>query len=237
MTPFLLSLTDYMETVLKADFLQAIWTTVYLSGASALMAMAIGFLMAFASLVNIRFVKGLAQAYIEVFRNTPLLIQLYIYYRGLQSIGVILPPEVCGILGLSLYTGAYLAEIIRSGLLAVPRQQLDSGLSLGFNRFQVYFLILIPQAVRVILPALTNQWINLMKNSSLVAFITVSDIFYMVYVGAVQEFKPLKFFLIGASLYVTLTLLITLMSQIIDWLLASKTLRFPVLVRRQELCT
>ncbi len=231
---------DSIDTVLRDDFLEAIWTTIYISSLSSLLAMLIGFLMAFASMTSVsvfgvRFLQWVSRIYVEVFRNTPLLIQLYLYYRGLQSLGIILEPVTCGILGLSLYTGAYLTEVFRSGLLAVPHHQLDAGLALGLGRFRVYFLILIPQAVRIILPALTNQWINLMKNSSLVAFITVSDIFYMVYVGAVQDFKPLKFFIIGAALYVTLTLVIATVVQILDWLLETKKLRFPVLIQSQDL--
>ncbi len=234
MEQFLSTLSNYIETVLQDDFRQAIGTTIYLSSLSSCFAMAIGFLMAFASMSGFTPIRWLANIYVETFRNTPLLIQLYIYYRGLQSIGLILEPITCGILGLSLYTGAYLAEVFRSGLLAIPHKQLDAGLALGLSRFRVYFLILIPQAVRIILPALTNQLINLMKNSSLVAFITVSDIFYMVYVGAVQDFQPMKFFIIGAMIYVSLTLIIASITQLFDWLLDRKILRFPVLINTKD---
>ncbi len=230
----LVTAADFFRTVVREDFLAAIGMTVFLSLVSGFFAILAGFLSAFMGMSAIRPLRWLSSVYIELFRNTPLLIQLYIYYKGLQSIGIILDPVICGILGLSLYTGAYLSEVFRSGLLSVPANQLDAGLAMGLSRFEAYGLILIPQAFRVILPPLCNQMINLTKNSSLVAFITVEDIFYMVYKGAVDEFQPMKYFVIGAMLYVTLTLTIAAVTQLLDWLIDRRILRFPAIASVQE---
>lgn len=193
----------------QESFLQGLRTTLRITSVSAVFSLIIGFILAFARVSASRWLCWPAAAYVETFRNTPLLIQLYIFYRGLQSLGVILAPETCGVLALSLYTGAYLTEVFRSGLLAIPREQTDAGLSLGFSRFSVYRMILIPQAIRMILPSVGNQLVSLAKNSSLVAFITVNDLFYVVYKGAVDYFMPLEYFLEGALLYLTVSLAIS----------------------------
>ncbi len=194
---------------IQQTFLEGLLTTLRLSAVSAALALTLGFFMAFAKVSSQPWLKWPATAYVELFRNTPLLIQLYLAYRGLQSIGLILSPETCGILALSLYTGAYLTEVFRSGLLAIPAQQTEAGLSLGLGRFNVYRLILLPQAFRLILPALGNQLISLVKNSSLVAFITVSDLFLVIYKGAVDHFQPVEYFMEGAAIYLGVSLAIS----------------------------
>lgn len=190
---------------IQADFVRGFGVTCQISAISASFALFIGFWMAFARLSVQRWLRGCASAYVAFFRNTPLLIQLYIFYRGLQSIGIVLEPLTCGVLALSLYSGAYMTEIFRSGLLAVPKEQLDAGLSLGLTRLQVYKLVLIPQAVRLVLPTVGNQLIALTKNSALVAFITVSDLFLVIYKGAVDQFRPMEFFIEGALWYLLLS--------------------------------
>lgn len=203
-----------METFLsdwniQQAFLEGLLTTLRLSSMSAVLALTLGFCMAFAKVSLKPWLNWPATVYVELFRNTPLLIQLYLYYRGLQSLGLILSPETCGILALSLYTGAYLTEVFRSGLLAIPVQQTEAGLSLGLNRFKVYWFILLPQAFRLILPAIGNQLISLVKNSSLVAFITVNDLFLVIYKGAVDHFQPVEYFVEGAAIYLGVSLAIS----------------------------
>lgn len=180
--------------------------TLWVSGIAGCLAIAIGLWMAFARSSKNPWLRLPASAYVELFRNTPLLIQLYFFYRGLQSVGLILSPELCGILALSLYTGAYMTDIFRAGFSSVPQQQLDAGLSLGFSRLQTFRLILLPQALPLILPPLGNQLINLTKNSSLLAFITVEELFHVIYNGAVEAFRPMEYFLVGSALYITIAL-------------------------------
>ena len=187
-------------------FFNGLVVTLKLTVLSSVAALIIGLLAAFLRHSPLKLFVMAATMYVELFRNTPLLIQLYVYYRGLQSVGLVLAPEVCGVLALSLYTGAYLAEVFRSGLSAIPQEQHDAGVSLGLNRPLVYQLVLIPQAVRIVLPTVGNQLIALMKNSSLVAFITVGDLFHVIYKGSVDEFRPMEYFLTGAMLYLSVAL-------------------------------
>jgi polar amino acid transport system permease protein len=185
--------------------LSGLGKTIYISVVSMGMALGLGFVFAYFRLLPNRFLNRLAFSYVELFRNIPLLIQLYFFYRGLPAVGIQLPPEMCGIIGLSLYSGAYMTEIIRSALLALPKEQLETGLCLGMSPFETYRLILIPQSVPVMIPAMTNQCINLMKNSSLLFYITVEELFHVVYQGAVDGFRPVEYFLIGAVLYMGLS--------------------------------
>lgn len=210
----------YTDPDIQRAFLDGLLTTLHLSALSSVFALAVGFLMAFARITPLWPFRAMAAVYVSVFRNTPLLIQLFLYYRGLQSVGLMLSPLTCGILALSLYTGAYLTEVFRAGMLSVPREQTDAGLSLGLGRFQVYRMILLPQAFRVALPAIGNQMISLMKNSSLVAFITVSDLFFVVYKGAVDHFLPMEYFIEGALLYLLLSLAISGLIRLIEALTA-----------------
>ncbi len=203
----------------QSNFLSGLTMTLRISVISGVLALLIGLFLAFASQYHNPWLQKPAHIYKEVIRNTPLLIQLYIFYRGLQSIGLTLDPELCGILALSLYTGAYLSEVFRSGLLAIPQQQTDAGLSLGLNRLQVFVRILLPQATRIALPAVGNQLISLMKNSSLVAFITVQDLFYVIYKGAVDEFQPMEYFIEGALIYLGLSLTISGVIHGVEWFL------------------
>lgn len=210
----------FTDASVQRAFLNGLLTTIRISLISSGFALVIGFLMAFARITPIAPLRIVAAVYVSIFRNTPLLIQLFFYYRGLQSVGIMLSPFTCGVLALSLYTGAYLTEVFRSGLQAVPKEQTDAGLSLGLDRFQVYRMILVPQAFRIALPAIGNQMISLMKNSSLVAFITVTDLFFVVYKGAVDHFLPMEYFIEGAALYLLLALTISAIIRLIERLVA-----------------
>lgn len=191
----------------------AIWDgvlhTMSISAVAAVLAMVLGFLVAVGQKTAILPLRWLLTAYVQVFRNTPLLVQLYFFYKGLPHLGVTFSPIMCGILALSLQTAAYMAEIIRAGIEAVPREQMEGGLSLGFSRFETYLGIVVPQALGVILPPMGNQVVGLVKNSSLVAFITVPDLFFVIFEGAAEHFEYLAFFTLGIVLYMALTLLVS----------------------------
>lgn len=203
------------ETV-QQRFLTGFLVTIKLSGLAATCALMLGWLIAFCRVSTVPALKGFGAAYVSIFRNTPLLIQLFFYYRGLQSIGIVLPPFTCGVLALSLYSGAYLAEVFRSGLLSIPQEQTDAGLALGLSRLRVFGMILVPQAFRIVLPAVSNQLISLVKNSSLVAFITVEELFYQIYKGAVDAFLPVEYFVEGALIYLAISLGISGVMRLIE---------------------
>lgn len=190
----------------KEAILQGLLNTLAISLVSALFAVLLGLLAATGRKSGIKPLEWLLYGYIQFFRNTPLLVQIYFFYKGLPHLGVVLSPAVCAILALSLQTGAYLAEIFRTGIESIHREQFEGGLSLGFSRVQTYLIVILPQALGIILPPLGNQMVSLMKNSALAAFITVPDLFFVIFKGGAEHFQYLEFFTLGIVLYMAMAL-------------------------------
>jgi His/Glu/Gln/Arg/opine family amino acid ABC transporter permease subunit len=164
----------------------------------------------------------MATIYCGVLRAVPLLIVLYFFYRGLPAIGILLPAPTCGILALALCTSAYLAEAFRTGLEALPKTQWAAGMALGLSPWQVFTRVTFPQALLLALPASTNLLIGQLKNSSLLAFITIEELFHGIYQGSVDWFKPVPFFIAGALLYGMLSLVVAGLCAIAGRLIAPK---------------
>ncbi len=200
----------------RQAILEGLLTTLGITAMSTVLALGLGMLLALGRFTTRPVVRWPIEGYIQFFRNTPLLVQLYIFYKALPAFGIVIAPLGCGILALSLQTSAYMAEIYRAGLESIPREQYESGRSLGFSRWQTFRTVILPQALGIILPPAGNQIVGLAKNSSLVAFITVPDLFYVIFTGGAQTFRYLEFFTLGILLYMALTLLITLLFSVLE---------------------
>ena len=151
-------------------------TTLQLSAVGMLLAVSLGLLLAIVRIYLGGLPGLLAMVYTEAIRGTPLLIQLFFIFYGLPNIGIKLTPFMAAVLGLGLNYGAYEAEVYRAGLLSVPRSQMDAALSLGMSRWQALRHVVLPQATRVALPPMTNDFISLLKDSSLVSVITMVEL-------------------------------------------------------------
>jgi polar amino acid transport system substrate-binding protein len=150
--------------------------TLLLSVSAMALAVVLGAALALARVYGPRPVAALALGYVEVFRGTPLLLQLIVVYYGLPELGVRLSPFVAGWLALGLNYAAAEAENDRAGLLSVPRAQMDAARVLGLGRWQAVRHVIAPQAVRVALPPITNDFIALLKDSSLVSVVTLTEL-------------------------------------------------------------
>jgi len=150
--------------------------TIIVSIVAMILAMSLGLALAIARVFAGKFLSRLATVYIEVIRGTPLLIQLFFIFYGLPSVGIKFSPFWAGAIGLGLNYAAYEAEIYRSGLFAIPRTQWEAALALGMTRWQSMRQIILPQAIRVVIPPITNDFISLLKDSSLVSIITMVDL-------------------------------------------------------------
>lgn len=155
---------------------QGALTTVELSLLAMVLAVALGLLLALTRLYGIAPLPQLAVGYIEFVRGTPLLIQLFFIYYGLPNIGIKLQPFTAAVIGLALNYGAYEAEVYRAGILSIPPSQMETALVLGMTRAQGLRHIILPQAARVVLPPVTNDFISLLKDSSLVSVITMTEL-------------------------------------------------------------
>jgi len=196
--------------------IEGIKTTLYISSISSVFAFLIGFILVFLRTMGNIFLKFISTSYVEIIRNTPLLIQLYFIYKILPDLGLMISPVWCGIIALSLYTGAFISEVLRSGILAVASEQYQASISLGLSGFQSFYLVIFPQALRIVIPPLGSQFINIIKNSSLVSFISVTDLFYRIYKGAVDDFRVFEFFIAGAIIYMCISGILAAITHICE---------------------
>lgn len=150
------------------NYIQGIWTTITISGAALLIATFLGVVTGVMRLSKRGYISGVATVYVEFVRNTPLLVQLFVVYFGLAPLwgGNRFIPMA---FGLGLFAGAYVAEIVRAGIQSISKGQLEAALSCGMTGNQAMVLVILPQALRRILPALAGQFISLIKDSSLVS--------------------------------------------------------------------
>jgi polar amino acid transport system substrate-binding protein len=177
--------------------LKASLVTLEVSILGMMLAVALGFTLAVMRVFGPWPLRILATLYIEIIRGTPLLIQLLIIFYGLPNIGIKFSPLIAGILGLGLNYAAYEAENYRAGLLAVPRGQMEAARALGLTHQQGLFHVIIPQSFRLVLPPVTNDFISLLKDSSLVSMVTLLDL-----TGAYQRIASQTFDYFGAGLLV-----------------------------------
>ena len=157
-------------------FARAAVVTMQVSITGMIIAIGLGLTLAITRVFAPAWIAWLASLYIELMRGTPVLIQLFFIFYGLPSVGIKLSPFWAGALGLGLNYAAYEAEIYRSGLFAIPRTQWEAALALGMTRWQAMREVILPQAVRVVIPPITNEFLSLLKDSSLVSIITMVDL-------------------------------------------------------------
>jgi len=192
--------------------------TLQLSALSIVLAFLLGLLIAVMRMSHNRPIRWLSLAYLEFFRNTPLLVQIFFWYFGSYKI---LPTAVndwlnstnfefaAAVIALTIYTSAFIAEDIRSGVLAIPKEQMEAARSAGFSYLRSMQYIILPQAVRLTVPPLVNQFLNLAKNSSLAMTIGVMELTYQARQVESYTFKGFEAFTAATVVYVAISLVIT----------------------------
>ncbi|MGE5632426.1 MAG: amino acid ABC transporter permease [Caulobacteraceae bacterium] len=170
----------------------------------------VGVVFALMKLSKNRILKGFSTAYIEVVRGTPLLVQLYIVYYGLpRLIGMDFSDLTLGIIAISLNSAAYVAEIIRAGILSIDKGQTEAARSLGMSHRMAMTNIIIPQAIKNILPALGNEFIVLVKESAIVSIIGIHDLMYNTDTVRGNTFRPFSPLVVAAAIYFTITFILS----------------------------
>jgi polar amino acid transport system substrate-binding protein len=196
------------------------WKTVQLSVASMALAIGLGLALAVVRVFGPRLAVWLVISFIEIIRGTPLLIQLFIIFYGLPSIGIRLSPLVAAVFGLGINYAAYEAENYRAGIQSIPRGQLDAALALGLTRLQTIRKVILPQAVRLVIPPVTNDFIALLKDSSLVSVITMVELTKVYGQLAATYYDYIGIGLITAAIYFVLGLPIARLSRSLEARLA-----------------
>ena len=166
-------IVEYMPMYVKAFFL-----TVKIGWIGIVLSLLIGIVAAFILHFKIPVLAQAVKVYVEIFRNTPLLVQLFFIYFGLPKVGLSISAEVCGAVGLGLLGGSYMAESFRSGLEAVPVLQMESALALGMNRLQMFRSVILPQAFSISVPAIVANIIFLLKETSVFSAISLMDLMF-----------------------------------------------------------
>ncbi|HEV2550061.1 MAG TPA: amino acid ABC transporter permease [Stellaceae bacterium] len=176
--------------------------TIAVSAAALVLALVLGTLVGTLAAARARAWRVAATASVEMTRNVPLLIHLYLWYVGFAFLR--LPPFLCAVLGLAIYSAAYVAEIVRAGIAAVPRGQSEAALALGLSRGKVLGLVVYPQALRIIAPSLASLFSQLIKDSSLASVITVGELSFAASAIESETFRSFEIYITVALLYLAL---------------------------------
>jgi polar amino acid transport system permease protein len=197
--------------------------TVVVSAASILLAIVLAILGALGRLSNNPIPNGIASFYISLIRGTPLLVQIFIWYLGLPQLGIILQPLTAGILALGVNYGAYMTETFRAGIQAIGKGQREAAQALGMNASQTFRRIVVPQAFRIVIPPIGNDFIAMMKDSSLVYIMGVWELTFRAQKIGRQNFRTMETFIIAAAFYWLLTVLFQfLQGKLEDYLARSE---------------
>ncbi|HVX98691.1 MAG TPA: amino acid ABC transporter permease [Pseudorhodoplanes sp.] len=213
------------------DLLQGAISTLSLSAQSIAIGVSIGLCCAVARTEEPRLLGKMVATYVEVFRNTPLLVQLFLIYFGLPLIGLRLTADTSAVFAISLNLGAYSTEIIRAGLIAIPKTQVEAGLALGMSRLQVVRHIVLIPALRVIYPALTGQLTLTLLGTSIASAISATELTSAGSKIESANFRSLETFLTIAAIYIALTLAFRFVYWLIGlWLFRRKRPPKPSLI-------
>jgi len=168
----------YFQNLLNSFpfFLKGLWMTFLVSLVSLIMGTVLGFLAGIARSSRIKPLKYVFSVYVDFMRGTPFLVQLFIIFFILPDLGIQLEAFQAAVISLTIYAGAYICEIVSSGIDAVPEGQREAAVAFGLNRFQQLRYVIIPQAMRTILPPLVGQYVLLVKDSSVISVIGVTDV-------------------------------------------------------------
>jgi putative glutamine transport system permease protein len=160
------------------EFLAGFGVTILVSVLALLLALALGIGFGLCSTSRKKTLKAAARVYVEVFQNTPLVVQVFFVYNALPYVGIRLDVFMIGMLCVGIYHGAYVSEVFRAGITSIPKGQMEAALSQGFSYIQAMRYIILPQTITIVLPPLANQAVNLIKNTSTLALIAGGDLMY-----------------------------------------------------------
>ena len=204
-----------METIFDARSWSLVWrhrgtfvngflNTLESAAVGLLIALAIGIVLGLAGISEKKPLKILSRVYVEFFQNTPLILQVCFLYYALVYAGIKIPVVSVGFIALGIYTGAYMAEVIRAGILSIPAGQFDAAISQGFSWVDMMRIIILPQTIKIILPPMVNQMVNLIKNTSCLYIIGGADLIATTYNFVTGETTGGAYgpaYLVGAALF------------------------------------
>ena len=186
-------------------FLEGAGITLQLAAWTVILGSFFGILVALMRLSKLRLIRWISTAYVEFLRGTPLLVQVLIVYFGLPQLGVKMPRMTAGIVALTINSAAYMSEIVRSGIRAVDHGQTEAARSLGMTSVQTMLYVILPQAIKNILPAVGNEFVVIIKESSILYTIGIYELTYQANKLASTNYRYLETLMISALIYFVLT--------------------------------
>ena len=190
--------------------------TIPLTAISFALAMVIAIAVALVQFANIRVLKQIARFYVWVVRGTPLLVQLFVVFYGLPNVGILIDPFPAAVLVFSLNEGAYCSETVRAALESVPPGQMEAGQCVGMSYLQVMRRIILPQALRIAFPSLSNSLIAMVKDTSLAANITVTEMFMVTQRIVARTYEPLALYIEVGVVYLIFCTLLTKVQRLVE---------------------
>ena len=190
--------------------------TIPLTAISFALAMMIAIAVALVQFVNIRVLKQIARFYVWVVRGTPLLVQLFVVFYGLPNVGILIDPFPAAVLVFSLNEGAYCSETVRAALESVPPGQMEAGQCVGMSYLQVMRRIILPQALRIAFPSLSNSLIAMVKDTSLAANITVTEMFMVTQRIVARTYEPLALYIEVGVVYLIFCTVLTKVQRLVE---------------------
>lgn len=194
----------------------AISYTIPLTLISFIIGLTLAILTALARISSVKILQIIARIYVSAIRGTPLLVQLFIIFYGLPTIGVIIDPFPSAVIGFSLNVGAYASEIIRAAILSIPKGQWEAGYSMGMSYQQLLKRIILPQASRVSVPPLSNTFISLVKDTSLASMILVTEMFRRAQEIAATNYEFLLLYSMAALIYWVICFLLSILQGFME---------------------
>lgn len=195
--------------------LRGTWTTIELSLTATVLGLAVAIACAWAKTSGPKALRWIVNAYIEVIRNTPFLVQLFFFFFALPALGLRWTAHSAALVAMVVNLGAYATEIIRAGIEAVPRGQIEAGLALNLKRHQVFRYIILKPALKAIYPALTSQFILLMLSSAVVSAISADDLTSVAANLQSQTFRSFEIYIVVAGIYLALAVLFSFLFRLV----------------------
>lgn len=196
--------------------------TIPLTLISFVVGLALAIAVALVRVAKVPVIQRIAQFYVWVFRGTPLLVQLFVIFFGLPSVGIVVPAFPSAIIAFSLNVGAYASETLRGAILAVPKGQIEAGLTTNLNYLTIMRLIVLPQAFKSAFPALFNTFISLVKDTSLATNITVAEMFMAAQRIVATTYEPLVLYCEVGLIYLAFCTVLTWLQGICERQLAKR---------------
>ncbi|MDQ0393146.1 amino acid ABC transporter permease [Labrys monachus] len=217
----------FFTYLLDPTFARAALVTLAIAAVAQAIGVAIGLVLALFSLSHLAVLRWLAAAYIWLWRGTPPLIQLVLLYFGLPQLGIRLGVLEAGLIGLGCYSASYIAEIIRAGVQSIDAGQTAAARSIGFSRLGTLRWIILPQAVRVILPPFGNEFASMMRSTSLLSVISFEELLRVTTLAINDTFRPIELYSVAACYYLLLYTSWTLIQQRLEGAAAFGAVRRP----------